>query len=329
MVKKHVLINILILSFCLISFSKCQIEWLYYNFNSNTCSTKGIKSQNFGVDFENGDITKIPFYFKIEVTSEDDNPAPLLCFSTTDQNCRERNQLAKNADGKTALIWLKREEFNKNDDEFYIYVRCPKDTCSYSLTVTGDQYPAFGPNFVYSYLVNSYNREMRFEIVGKETNVYMTVALEGSSKATLSIDDVYREGATFRNGKVLSFFIENIREGSNMASITVKGADPDEYITLSVHLVNNTVQYEGLGPENYLVPNGPEVTGYLEREVMNEECFPIDLSNSKYSSMTKLYITGRIHTKYAWFFLEDENRNYLEETRFRNFRRATCLCYEK
>ena len=30
--------------------------------------------------------------------------------------------------------------------------------------------------------------------------------------------------------------------------------------------------------------------------------------------MNKLYITGRLHTKYGWFFLEDENRNYREET---------------
>ena len=96
---------------------------------------------------------------------------------------------------------------------------------------------------------------MRFEIVGNVTNVYMTVAIEGSSKATVSVDDVYREGATFKTGKVLSFFIEYIREGSNMASLTVKGADVDEYITLSVPLVENTEPCEGLAADNYLVPN--------------------------------------------------------------------------
>lgn len=42
-----------------------------------------------------------------------------------------------------------------------------------------------------------------------------------------------------------------------MVSITVKGADADEYITLSVLLVDITLPYEGLGPENYLVSNGP------------------------------------------------------------------------
>ncbi len=89
-------------------FSKCDVlEWLYYNFASNSCNAKGTKTQNYAVTFEEGDITRIPFYFKVEVTSEDTSPAPLLCFSTTDQNCRTRNQLVKNAVGKTAVMWLK------------------------------------------------------------------------------------------------------------------------------------------------------------------------------------------------------------------------------
>ena len=315
MVKKNALINLLILSICLISFSKCDgIEWLYYNFQSNSISGKGVQTQNFGITFENGDITKIPFYFKVEVTSEDSSPAPLLCFSTADQNCRIRNQLVKNAVDKTAVMWLKREEFNKIEDEFYIRVECEKQTCSYTLTVSGEQYPTFSPNFVYSYLVNSYNREMRFEIQGPQRGVYMSIGLDGSSKAQLNVEDSYREGVNYRTGKTLVYYIDLGKEDDNLASITIKGAEVDEYLTLTVQLVNNTVLYEGLGPDNFLVPNGPEVTGYLEKEVINEECFPLDLSNAKYNALNKLYITGRIHTKYAWFFIEDEHRNYLEDT---------------
>ena len=51
---------------------------------------------------------------------------------------------------------------------------------------------------------------MRFEVVGNFANTCMTVAIEGSSKATVSLDDVYREGSTFRTGTILSFFIEYI-----------------------------------------------------------------------------------------------------------------------
>ena len=63
-----------------------------------------------------------------------------------------------------------------------------------------------------------------------------------------------------------------------------------------------------------MIPNGPEITGYLENNLINEECFPIDLSDNKFKYSNNLYITGRIYTKYAWFFMKDENENYLEET---------------
>ena len=322
MVKNHAIKNLIILLICLFSFAKTDgLDWIYYDFSTNSAKRiikGGDQTQNYAVTFEGedgkGDISKIPFYFKIEVTSDDDNPAPTICFSTTDQNCRSREQLVKNPSGKTAVMWLKREEFNKDEDEFYIHIECAKENCDYTLNLVGDQYPTFGPNFVYSYLVGAYNREMRFVVQNKDTNVYMVIALEGSSKATLNVDNIYQEGVKYKTGQVLHFFIQSIQDEKNMASITVRGADQGEYLTLSVHLVNNTVMYEGVAPVGFLQLNGPEITGYLEKNVMNEECYPIDLSNEKYSSYSNVFVTGRIHTKYAWFFLEDARRNYLEET---------------
>ena len=319
MVKYQTIKNLIILLICLFSFAKSDgLDWIYYDFSTNSAERNikgGDKTQNYAVTFEDGgDISKIPFYFKIEVTSDDENPAPTICFSTTDQNCKARQQLVKNPSEKTAVMWLKREEFNKDEDEFYIHIECAKENCDYTLKLNGDQYPTFGPNFVYSYLVSAYNREMRFVIQNKETDVYMVIALEGSSKATLNVDNIYQEGVKYKTGQVLHFFIQSIVDEKNMASITVRGADVGEYLTLSVHLVNNTVMYEGVAPLGFLQPNGPEITGYLEKNVMNEECFPIDLSNEKYNNYNTLFVTGRIHTKYAWFWLEDARRNYLEET---------------
>ena len=318
MVKKHATINLIILFFCLFSFSKSQsVEWLNYDFVNGFVEkkeTSAPQKKSYGIDFQ-GETGKIQFYMKIEVTSDDDNPAPLLCFSSSDQNCKAREQLAKNAVGKSAVLWLKREEFNKDDQELFILVECAKSDCKYTLRVEGFPQPIFSPNFVYSYVVNSYNREMRFDIEGSETDVYLTVSLDGSSKASLTIDNVYREGIDYKSGKTLTFFLENSGlKATNLASILVRNAEVGEYITLSAHLVSSNDLHEGLAPNEYLLPNGPEITGYLESNVLNEECFPLDLADSKYKNMDRLYITGRIHTKYAWFFLEDENRNYLEET---------------
>ena len=318
MVKKHATINLIILFFCLFSFAKSQsVEWLNYDFVNGFVEkkeTSAPQKKSYGIDFQ-GETGKIQFYMKIEVTSDDDNPAPLLCFSSNDQNCKGREQLAKNAVGKSAVLWLKREEFNKDDQELFILVECAKSDCKYTLRVEGFPQPTFSPNFVYSYVVNSYNREMRFDIEGSETDVYLTVSLDGSSKASLTIDNVYREGIDDKSGKTLTFLLENSGlKATNLASILVRNAEVGEYITLSAHLVSSNDLHEGLAPNEYLLPNGPEITGYLESNVLNEECFPLDLADSKYKNMDRLYITGRIHTKYAWFFLEDENRNYLEET---------------
>ena len=313
---KHDILNIIIVLFCLFSFTKC-IYWINYDFSSQSAKTImkfSNKFQSYGVDFMTGDLTKIPFYFKIQATSDDSNSAPLLYFSTDDQNCYNRNQLVKNPNGKTVFMWLKREEFNKDEQELYICVECEEDNCSYTLTVEGKINPIFPPNFVYSYLVGLYNKEMIFQVQGSEKNVYMTIALEGSSKAVFSLEDVYKERIKYKTGSAITFFIGDNQDESNLVNIRVKGADVGEYLTLSVHLVNETLPFKGLAPKDYLLPNDPEITGYLEKDIINEECFPLDLSNDIYKYMNNLYITGRIHTKYARFFIEDENRSFLEES---------------
>ena len=103
MVKKHATINLIILFFCLFSFAKSQsAEWLNYDFVNGFVEkkeTSAPQKKSYGIDFQ-GETGKIQFYMKIEVTSDDDNPAPLLCFSSSDQNCKAREQLAKNAVGK-------------------------------------------------------------------------------------------------------------------------------------------------------------------------------------------------------------------------------------
>ena len=63
-----------------------------------------------------------------------------------------------------------------------------------------------------------------------------------------------------------------------------------------------------------ILPNGPEISGYLDRNIINNECFPIDLSNEKYRLTNKLFITGRVQTKYGLFYLADENTKYVEES---------------
>ena len=319
MVKKHDIKNlIIILLFCLLSIGKSQtVDWLLYKVNENYVEQKETNAplkKVFGLEFQD-EMSRLQFYMKVQVTSEDDNPAPRLCFSSTDQSCSPREQLVKNPNDKVAVMWLRREEFFKDDQELYVGVQTAKEGCSYTIRFEGAQQPSFPPNFVYSYVVNANNKEMRFDVFGSESGDYLTISLDGSSKAILNVDNTYRDGVNYKSGRTFTFPLQGdgLRE-SILASITVKCNEVGEYLTLSAHIVNTTLPHEGVAEKGVLLPNGPEITGYLEEEVLNEECFPVDLSNIKYKNMLKLYVTGRIHTKYAWFFLEDENRNYLEET---------------
>ena len=332
MVKRQSLINIIVLFLCLISLSKSETKWVYYDFSQGYIEENyngNEKAQTFGLEF--GENKNIPYYIKVEVTSTDDNPAPLLCFSSSDQNCIEKENIVKNPNGKSVLLWVRREQFEKDNQDLYARVECENAGCKYKIRFTGDQSASFEPNFVYSYLVGTANKEMRFDILGTQSNVYLTATLEGSSKAVLSIDNEPDSGIPFKNGQAMTIWIpgeEEPDEGEeeeeeakpslralNIATINVKSAEVGDFITISVHIVDDN-EYEllGVGPKDYALPNGPEISGFLDASILKEECFPLDLSDSRFKSMNKIYVTGRIHTKYGWFFLEDEKRNYLEET---------------
>ena len=56
--------------------------------------TKKVKVDKSNLDIKT-DISKIQFYMKVQVTSDDDNPAPRICFSPDDQSCKSRQQLVK------------------------------------------------------------------------------------------------------------------------------------------------------------------------------------------------------------------------------------------
>ena len=154
---------------------------------------------------------------------------------------------------------MKREEFNREGHEFYIIMTCPADTCSYTVDITTARAVTFGPNFVYSYLVSSYNKDMRFEIKGDETEKYITLGIDGTLKGRLDIDDVYKEEISYNSGKVVSFFLEGEKESNEpIVSFIVKGVDVGEYITISSHIVE-VLNNEGTVPKGFLLPMGQKL----------------------------------------------------------------------
>ena len=292
--------------------SQTSIQYDHATGHAESIQNNAPQKRSFVVNF---DTTKsLPFYLKVTVTPKEGEETPVLCFSNRDQNCQTNRQaISKRTDGKPGFLFVKKDQISNTDDKLYIQVSCVSNGCSYTLSFDGDQSAVIDINQVYSYLVTNANREMIFEVSGtSEEGAFLNIGFEGSSAAILSIDNVESTQYSFDNGKIINFPIEAKETTARLAKFTLKNAVVGEYITLSVHVVTDSV-----AEDNFLYPNGPTVMGSLEKTdgYFIEECFPVSaFTSEKYKSINKYYLTGTIHSKYALFWLADENGSYMEET---------------
>ena len=306
------IINIVLLLLCLTSFINSAITTITYDDSQEYTEYKGqnmAKETTFNLQFKN----QIPFYIKVTVTPEEGKSTPLLCFSPTDPNCDTgREAYAKRTDGQMAALYLNREQFQSQDKELYVKVTCEESNCNYVLKFYGNMGLVIEPNTIYSYLVTTGSREMKFEVNGEvPEESFLTIGLEGSSNAQLNVDDIDNTQYNFASGRIVTFPLTKF--SGKLASFTVRDTTLGEYINLNVHYVS-----ESKASDNLLYPNGPVVMGVLDlskEENFKEECFPVPaFTSEKYKYINKYYLTGRIHSKYALFWLADEKGYYMEET---------------
>ena len=319
MAKKICVINsvlkISILILCLIAFTSEQIVWIDYQFNEEYAEkevTNAKKEEVYALDLTHPepDSKALNYYMKVTVTPKENNPTPIVIFSPTNSN-DDRQVIARAADGSPAKLYLKKEQFV--DDDLYLKIICQRDNCAYKIRFDGSQSAEIDTNTTYSYLVTSQNRDMRFEVYGESSdNTFLTIGIEGSSSAQISIENVEKKPYEFGNGKILVLPLKK-SNATILSMVTIKYATAGDYITLNIHTVNNN-----LAPDNLLYPNGPVVTGILEKKEdtnLLEECFPISaMASDKYKTVNKYYLTGKIYTKYGLFWLANENHEYMEET---------------
>ena len=198
-------------------------------------------------------------------------------------------------------MWIKKEEFYKKDNKnFYIMINCISDGCSYTIKASGNNTIIFGDDFVYSYLVGENNKEMIFDII-KIGGTYLTISLDGSP-------NVYGDGISYKTEEnITSFNIDKniIIECPKLTRVIIKGADIGEYITISVHShFSYYTPYIAIPNTGLIEYNGPEIIGYLDRDIMDKECFPF------YTSYYRYYLVGKVQTKYADLYYEDEEVMY-------------------
>ena len=306
-----------ILFLILISFITSQIEWIAYDPETQSASfsnKNNPKKKKLAVEFGK---SKIPNYIKVIMIPEPKTPTPLLCFSPTFSGCEEeRVILVKRTDGNPSFLFVKREEIDNEVSyrELYIYVTCEKDYCGYTINFEGKEFAEIEPNSVFSYIITQYNREMNFKVIGNaDEGSFLTIGIEGSNRAQLNIENQERWPTNLDTGKIITFPINNENENSNiLASFNISEGNIGEYLTLNIHIVKDRK-----APDNLLYPNGPVIMGMLANDegYFKEECFPISAFESeKFSYINKYYLTGKIYSKYALFWLADENDLYMEET---------------
>ena len=310
------MISILIL-FSFLSFVQTQ-EWITYEKDKGFSKEfkDAPKMSRYKIDFK----SESPVYMKITVVS-DTVPAPLLCYSSDDTYCESREILAKNPNGKEVFVWVKKTQYQDKLNEPYIVVTCPGEAekCSYIIKGSepegGKSYAVLDTNFVYSYLVTTKNTEMNFKIENTTeltSDDRIVFCLEGPSTVSITSGSSITIGEKIDNIGCTTLIGNQL--GEDWGLFTIKAAE-DDYVTISAHIYKvegNPGEYLGRAKEGFALPNGPTVSSYFG-EGTTEECFPLTKDVLSKSS-NKLYITGKIHTKHAWFFLEKEDGTYIEET---------------
>ena len=304
-----------LLFLCLIKLiNAATIEYIIYNADDKSATykhTSGTITKCLELDFNS--MEEIPPYIKVTITPNENTPTPILCFSPEDSYCNYNRQiLSKKTDGLSSMIYIKREQYYYDLDKLFVFITCEESGCEYTIKFEGSNYAEIDVNSVFSYLVTINNKEMRFKAIGvANEGSFLTIGVEGSSSVQLVIDDIDNYQYIFDTGKIITFPIVNTNSNS-LAYFVIKNPNIGEFLTINIHIV-----YKNEAKDNLLYPNGPTIMGLLSREkgYFTEECFPISaFATGKYSNVNKFYLTGRIHSKYATFWLADENNNFMEST---------------
>ena len=298
-----------------------QVEWIdYYKGQGFTKEeAKYPQVKRFAIQFkdQSGKPYDGPLYLKVEVTAPEGKLAPLLCFSHDDPFCVSRDILMRNPVGNSVYLWVRKEQFQEIGTEPYIVITCPgnEDTCSYTIKGSDSEssYMILETNTIFSYKVTGKNTKMDVLIANQtayNNGDVLSICLDGSTKTDI-VMSTYQQ--PFGVGTIKCVLLPASQHDMDWGKFTIKGAE-DDYLTLSIHKFTLTGDRVNLGraDDGYALPNGLVVSSYISGTTL-EECFPLsqDVLNK---ASDKLYIVGKIHTKYANFFLRKENGDLIQDT---------------
>ena len=312
---------LILLSLLTIIKSQDEVEWIDYIKGKGFTQeeTDAPQQKRFAIQFkdQSGNVYDGPLYLKVEVTAPEGKLAPLLCFSHDDPFCETRDILMRNPIGNSVYLWVRKEQFQEIGTEPYIVITCPgnEDKCSYIIKGSDSEssYMILEPNTVFSYKVTGKNTKMDVLIANQtayNNGDMFSICLDGSTKSDI-VMSTYQQ--PFAVGTIKCVLLPASQHDMDWGKFTIKGEEED-YLTLSINKFTLTGDQVNLGraDDGYALPNGLVVSSYISGTTL-EECFPLsqDVLNK---ASDKLYIVGKIHTKYANFFLRNQNGDLIQGT---------------
>ena len=266
------------------------------------------------------DGNDIPNYIKVTLTPKGEQETPTLCYSPNDQNCKtNRVILASRVDKKSVIACVKRNEIQSNSKLLYTTITCKEAGCGFDILFEGQERCQVDASngTIYSYAVTSANNAMDFEAVGilcGSGSSFMNIGIEGSDSATITVNGVQPKLVKYDGAQMVTYLIENAEECNvtSLATFTISGMKVGEFVRIAVYLSKETA-----GPDNLLYPGGPYVLGVVYRNniLFPQTCLPVSaFISDEFSSYTQFYLTGKIYSKYALFWVGDEDKEYQQET---------------
>ena len=262
----------------------------------------------------------IPNYIKVTLTPKEEQETPTLCYSSSDQNCKfNRVVLASRVDKKSVIACVKRNEIQSNSKLLYTTVTCKEAGCGFNILFEGQdrcQVDA-SEGTIYSYAVTGDNNVMDFEAMGISGGYeifFMNIGIEGSDSASITVDGVKPKLVKYDGAQMVTYLIDNAPDlnVTSLANFTIRGMNVGEFVRIAVYLTKNTA-----APDNLLYPGGPYVLGVVthNNESYPQICLPVSaFISDEFSSYTQFYLTGKIYSKYALFWVGDANMQYQAET---------------
>ena len=242
-----------------------------------------------------------PTYLKIEVSnSNTQNHEYVIAFSSTDQECLEREQLS-NGNGK-AVMFLKRTQLNSN---IYLNVKCSSAPCSFDLNLLGDNSIELNYNEQYSYYVTENNQDMDFDLVNSDfdlnDNEFLSLWITSNKNAEYSIDSEFemKEYSKKQLNK-LKLTTNKINESIILVKVSAKEGD---VINLGSFITGN----------NFLSINNQEIKGYLQKDFSNEDCYQFE-KNDLYEKSEEFYLNVNFYSKIAEIYFKDESGAEVSDT---------------